>query len=108
MARREPHLPESFIRLDPGREPDLVAVGPVPAAAARVVAIERTAGAEGADLGGEAFERALDEQRPWRDIEIGLGAPELLAQSADLLRSEGPLGERKNDVAHRVRDGAAC
>src|SRR5205823_13423985 len=43
VARRETHLPQSFVRLDPGREPDLVPVGPVPAAPALVVAIERTA-----------------------------------------------------------------
>src|SRR5947208_580115 len=60
-----------------------------------------------AHLRGEALECTLDEERRWCDIEIGLRAPELLAQSADLQRSKGPLGERENDVAHGVRDGAA-
>src|SRR2546427_1597964 len=104
VARREPHLSQALVGFHAGRQPDLIAIRPVPAAATRVVAIERTACAEGADLGGEACEGAFDEPRPRCDVEIRLGAPELVPQSCELARSKSPLGKREDDMPHGVGD----
>src|SRR5881296_4250883 len=93
VARREQHLPQPLVRLDAGREPDLVSIGKVPASAAPVVTEERTARAERAHLGGKAFERALDEERSGCDVEVRLRSPELLAEATELGRSKGALGE---------------
>src|SRR2546423_15424087 len=43
VAGREPHLPQALIRLDTGREPDLVAIWPVAATAPGVLPDERAA-----------------------------------------------------------------
>src|SRR5438132_12756320 len=82
VARREPHLSQALVGFHAGRQPDLIAIRPVPAAATRVVAIKRTTSAEGANLGGEACEGALDEPRPRCDVAIGLRAPWLGAQTS--------------------------
>src|SRR6185436_16382079 len=86
VTSRELHLPQALVCLDAGREPDLVAIRPVPATSARAVAKERTARAERADFRGEALERALDEERAGRHIQVRLCAPQLLAQPAELER----------------------
>src|SRR5437762_13659753 len=75
VAGRGPHLPQALVRLDTGREPDLVAIGPVAPTAASVVPKERTAPTESAHIRGKAFERALDEERTGRDVQICMGAP---------------------------------
>src|SRR2546425_4691431 len=51
VARRKTHLPQALVRLDPRREPDLVAVRPEYAAAPRVVAVELAARAERPPVG---------------------------------------------------------
>jgi len=82
VACREPDLAKAFVGLDARREPDLVPVRPISAPTARVVAIERTPVTEALDLLGKAGERVPDEERARRHIEIGVRAPELIAQRA--------------------------
>src|SRR5207237_5119366 len=107
VACRQAHLSKALVCLDACCKPDLVAVGPVPAPAARVVAKERTARAECTDLRWEFLERAIDEQRSRSDVQIGLCAPELLAQSSKLPRPKSALGEREHDMTHGVWNGSA-
>src|SRR2546423_9749154 len=107
VARREAHLTQPLVGLHARGQPDLVAIGPVPPAASRVVAKEGAPRTEGAHRSGESFERALDEDRPGRDVEIGLREEELFAQSGKLSGPKDPLGEREHHVAHRVRDGVS-
>src|SRR5947207_7307040 len=107
VACGEPHLAQALVRLNAGRKPDLVSIRPVPAPAASVVPKERTARAKPAHLGGEALERAIDEERSGRDVEIGLGAPELLAESCELQRSKSAFCEREHDMSHGIGDCGA-
>src|SRR5437867_9948951 len=104
VAGGEPYLVQALVCFDTGRQPDLVAIGPVPATSASVEAKERTTRAERAHLRREAFKRALHEEWPGGDIEIRLCPPQLIAETSELLWSKGALGEGEDDVSHRVRD----
>ena len=91
VACREPDLAKAFVRLDARRQPDLISVRPISAPTARVVAIERTPVTEALDLLGKAGERVPDEEWARRHIQIGVRAPELIAQRTQVARGQNPL-----------------